>query len=138
MHASTEAMKREHVPIAVRDYCAHLLIPLNRCRHSQKFGLHLPWHCQEEIHAYERCQYIEYVVLFVYGGFLCSCVAAGDLIILVMFCADDYERQNEKWKEMKNRKRFFFFLFSIYFFCQIFPLLSYGYFFLRKETGRTT
>lgn len=40
-----------------RDYCAHLLIPLNKCRRA---NLWLPWTCHDEKHAYEKCEYLEY------------------------------------------------------------------------------
>ncbi|MFX6573002.1 NADH dehydrogenase [ubiquinone] 1 beta subcomplex subunit 7, partial [Acinetobacter baumannii] len=42
------------VPIPYRDECAHLLIPLNKCRQSE---LYLPWKCQSERHTYEKCAY---------------------------------------------------------------------------------
>jgi hypothetical protein len=47
---------KNQVPIAWRDYCAHLLIPLNRCRVD---NLYMPWTCQEQKHAYEKCEYQE-------------------------------------------------------------------------------
>lgn len=46
------------VPIEWRDYCAHRLIPLNKCRRENYF---LPWRCEEERHSYEECQYHQYV-----------------------------------------------------------------------------
>ncbi|EKX35115.1 hypothetical protein GUITHDRAFT_97918 [Guillardia theta CCMP2712] len=42
---------------AYRDYCSHLLIPLNKCRYANYF---LPWKCTEERHAYEKCQFQEF------------------------------------------------------------------------------
>eukprot|EP01115_Flamella_aegyptia_P000830 TRINITY_DN112426_c0_g2_i1.p1 TRINITY_DN112426_c0_g2~~TRINITY_DN112426_c0_g2_i1.p1 ORF type:complete len:93 (+),score=17.84 TRINITY_DN112426_c0_g2_i1:40-279(+) len=57
MPVSLETMEEERVPIEWRDYCAHILIPLNRCRVENYF---LPWKCNEERHEYERCQYVEY------------------------------------------------------------------------------
>ena len=41
----------------LRDYCAHLLIPLNECRHKNYY---LPWKCEHERHDYETCEYKEY------------------------------------------------------------------------------
>lgn len=41
-----------------RDYCAHLLIPLNECRHRNYY---LPWKCEHERHDYEVCEYKEYM-----------------------------------------------------------------------------
>jgi len=40
---SREAMAEARLPLAARDSCAHLLIPLNRCRHD---SLYLPWKCE--------------------------------------------------------------------------------------------
>jgi len=53
-------MKDARIDPAWRDYCAHLLIPLNKCRHDT---FYLPWKCSHERHEYERCQYGEYVCL---------------------------------------------------------------------------
>ena len=43
---TTEATRAEmsaaRVPLAYRDSCAHLLIPLNRCRYDNYY---LPWRC---------------------------------------------------------------------------------------------
>jgi NADH dehydrogenase (ubiquinone) 1 beta subcomplex subunit 7 len=74
-------MSDARVPLAYRDSCAHLLIPLNKCRHEEWF---LPWKCvvsqppfksptvheldpdimrdceQDERHSYEKCQYEEF------------------------------------------------------------------------------
>ena len=35
-----------------------MLIPLNECRRASYF---LPWACKHERHAYEACEYKEYV-----------------------------------------------------------------------------
>lgn len=56
--AHPEWLKRERVAPQWRDFCAHLLIPLNRCRQSTFWS---PFKCEEERHAYERCEYVEYV-----------------------------------------------------------------------------
>jgi hypothetical protein len=66
-------MREAHVPLAYRDSCAHLLIPLNRCRKDTYYA---PWKCtvgqprcrmcwdsderQDERHSYEKCQYEEF------------------------------------------------------------------------------
>jgi NADH dehydrogenase (ubiquinone) 1 beta subcomplex subunit 7 len=55
--ASPEAMKEHRLPIAYRDECAGLLIPLNDCR-KKTYGL--PWKCEDERHSYEKCEYLEY------------------------------------------------------------------------------
>lgn len=59
MKASQQAMAKARIPLEYRDYCAHLLIPLNKCR-GETF--YLPWKCENERHAYEKCQYEEWVV----------------------------------------------------------------------------
>ncbi|THH11675.1 hypothetical protein EW146_g7971 [Bondarzewia mesenterica] len=56
--ASQEELKAHKVPIAWRDQCSALLIPLNVCR-SEKY--YLPWECENERHGYEKCQYDDYV-----------------------------------------------------------------------------
>ncbi|OCK85002.1 hypothetical protein K432DRAFT_431869 [Lepidopterella palustris CBS 459.81] len=55
--ASREAMSEARLPLAYRDSCAHLLIPLNRCRYEEYY---LPWKCENERHTYEKCQYEEF------------------------------------------------------------------------------
>lgn len=47
-------MDAARIPWAWRDYCAHLLIPLNKCR---RLNAYLPWACHHEKHVYEKCQY---------------------------------------------------------------------------------
>ena len=56
--ASHEEMRAARLPISFRDYCAHLLIPLNKCRQST---LYLPWKCSDERHTYEKCEYVEHL-----------------------------------------------------------------------------
>lgn len=56
MKATHEEMRAARLPISYRDYCAHLLIPLNKCR---KETFYLPFKCTDERHEYERCQYVE-------------------------------------------------------------------------------
>ncbi|XP_074565582.1 NADH dehydrogenase [ubiquinone] 1 beta subcomplex subunit 7 [Curcuma longa] len=54
MIATQQEMEENRVPIAYRDECAHLLIPLNKCRLAEFF---LPWKCENERHVYEKCEY---------------------------------------------------------------------------------
>ncbi|KAF9624731.1 hypothetical protein IFM89_013269 [Coptis chinensis] len=54
MIATQEEMVEAKVPIPYRDQCAHLLIPLNKCRSKEFF---LPWKCEDERHVYEKCEY---------------------------------------------------------------------------------
>ncbi|CAD6593744.1 MAG: hypothetical protein ASARMPRED_007907 [Alectoria sarmentosa] len=55
--ATREQMSEAKLPIPYRDSCAHLLIPLNRCRFEEYY---LPWKCVDERHSYEKCQYVEF------------------------------------------------------------------------------
>ena len=57
MKVTWEEMSEARVPLEFRDYCAHLLIPLNKCRYDNYY---LPWKCEKERHAYEMCQYRDY------------------------------------------------------------------------------
>lgn len=68
-------MSDAKLPLAYRDSCAHLLIPLNKCRYNE---FYLPWKCvvssaisklvgvrqltgsKDERHSYEKCQYDEF------------------------------------------------------------------------------
>ena len=52
-----EDMNNAKLEIGYRDFCAHLLIPLNECRRKE---MYLPWKCEHERHAYEKCEYLEY------------------------------------------------------------------------------
>ncbi|KAG6477793.1 hypothetical protein ZIOFF_061224 [Zingiber officinale] len=54
MIATQQEMEENRVPIPYRDECAHLLIPLNKCRSAEFF---LPWKCENERHVYEKCEY---------------------------------------------------------------------------------
>ncbi|KAI5925214.1 NADH-ubiquinone oxidoreductase B18 subunit-domain-containing protein [Camillea tinctor] len=55
--ATREEMRDAKLPLAYRDSCANLLIPLNRCRSETYY---LPWKCEDERHSYEKCQYEEF------------------------------------------------------------------------------
>ncbi|KAK5129670.1 hypothetical protein LTR08_002995 [Meristemomyces frigidus] len=57
--ATREEMSAARLPLAYRDSCAHLLIPLNKCRFD---NFYLPWRCEDERHGYEKCQYEEFKV----------------------------------------------------------------------------
>lgn len=57
MKATKDEMDAAQIPYAFRDYCVHLLIPLNECRRQ---GLYMPWKCKHERHEYEKCQYKEF------------------------------------------------------------------------------
>ena len=57
MKVTHEEMKAARVPLNFRDYCAHLLIPLNDCRVKTWYS---PWKCTDLRHNYEKCQYEEY------------------------------------------------------------------------------
>ncbi|KAG9294127.1 hypothetical protein G9A89_021486 [Geosiphon pyriformis] len=52
MQLTEEEMAAEGIPLNFRDCCAHLLVPLNRCR---KKNYYLPWKCVDERHIYEKC-----------------------------------------------------------------------------------
>ena len=56
MVASQRDLYDGGVPLHWRDYCSHLVIPLNQCRRET---LSVPWSCSHERHAYEQCQYKE-------------------------------------------------------------------------------
>lgn len=52
-----EDLQEAQIPMIWRDHCADLLIPLNKCRRDNFW---LPWTCEQEKHAYEKCQYLDY------------------------------------------------------------------------------
>ncbi|KAJ7785217.1 NADH-ubiquinone oxidoreductase B18 subunit-domain-containing protein [Mycena maculata] len=56
--ASQEELKAHRVPVQWRDGCSALVIPLNICRRK---SLYMPWECEHERHAYEKCQYDDYI-----------------------------------------------------------------------------
>ena len=57
MKVTLEEMKANQIPLNFRDYCAHILIPLNDCRVKHWYS---PWQCTELRHGYEKCQYEEF------------------------------------------------------------------------------
>lgn len=50
-------MKKHKIPLAYRDRCALLLVPLTKCRYETG---HMPWKCVQERHDYEQCQYLDF------------------------------------------------------------------------------
>ncbi|KAH9927857.1 B18 subunit of NADH:ubiquinone oxidoreductase [Amylocystis lapponica] len=52
--ASQTEQKSARLPLAWRDQCSALLIPLNVCRKEKYY---LPWECDHERHTYEKCQH---------------------------------------------------------------------------------
>eukprot|EP00055_Hartaetosiga_balthica_P011309 m.50903 g.50903 ORF g.50903 m.50903 type:complete len:76 (-) comp7540_c1_seq3:1565-1792(-) len=58
MKVTKEELQRNHIPLAWRDSCAYILIPLNKCRESTRY---MPWKCEHERHLYEKCQYELYL-----------------------------------------------------------------------------
>jgi len=60
MQVSDEELALNQIPQQNRDVCAHLLIPLNRCRRA---NFYLPFKCHDERHSYEACLYKEYIVM---------------------------------------------------------------------------
>lgn len=54
---STQEMMDNQVPLHVRDDCAGILIPLNKCRRANFYA---PWQCKDERHEYEICLYEQY------------------------------------------------------------------------------
>ncbi|KAF9530271.1 NADH-ubiquinone oxidoreductase B18 subunit-domain-containing protein [Crepidotus variabilis] len=56
--ATQEQLKANKVPLAWRDGCSALLLPLNVCRRKNNYK---PWKCEHEKHVYEQCQYDDYV-----------------------------------------------------------------------------
>lgn len=59
MQATQKELVDAKIDLAYRDFCAHLLIPLNECRRKSYY---LPWKCEHERHVYEKCQYKEYMM----------------------------------------------------------------------------
>lgn len=53
-----EAMAKAKIPLAFRDTCAHLLIPLNKCRRETFWN---PDKCGHYRHTYEECLYNSYL-----------------------------------------------------------------------------
>ena len=60
MKVTAKEMADAKLPLNGRDYCAHLLIPLMKCRKDTYFA---PWKCVHEKHDWEKCQYDELVFI---------------------------------------------------------------------------
>lgn len=56
MKISKKELADAKVPLHLRDYCAHLAVPLLEC---QKKNYYLPWKCKHERHEWEVCEYTE-------------------------------------------------------------------------------
>jgi len=60
MEMTREEMVKAKIAPGLRDNCAHLVVPLNRCRRETFYA---PWKCNDERHGYEKCLYEEYVIV---------------------------------------------------------------------------
>jgi len=58
MQATEEEMAAARIPLQYRDHCAHILIPLNKCRKKNMFMR--TDECHDMMHTYERCQFALY------------------------------------------------------------------------------
>ena len=58
MYVTEAELMKHQVPLGWRDYCSHVLIPLNNCRRE---NLYAGWKCQNQKHAYEKCQYEDHL-----------------------------------------------------------------------------
>ena len=54
MQMTEQEMKDKKIHPAFRDFCAHLLVPLNKCRQDNNFA---PWKCNDERHLYKACKW---------------------------------------------------------------------------------
>ncbi|NXP74726.1 NDUB7 dehydrogenase, partial [Ramphastos sulfuratus] len=59
MVASAEQLAEARVPLEQRDFCAHHLLRLLRCRRD---AFPLPWLCHELRHHWDSCQHHDYVM----------------------------------------------------------------------------
>jgi len=57
MKATRAQLEAAELPLPLRDYCAHIAIPLAECMRG-KHGL-LPGTCHHEKHNWERCEWEE-------------------------------------------------------------------------------
>ena len=57
MHITQEELNKTQIPLQWRDFCAHLLPELNKCRQD---NLYMPWTCHLERTAWQKCQYDDY------------------------------------------------------------------------------
>lgn len=56
-YITAEELNKTQIPLAYRDYCAHLLPTLNKCRQESYYA---PWKCKKERVAWQKCQYDDY------------------------------------------------------------------------------
>jgi NADH dehydrogenase (ubiquinone) 1 beta subcomplex subunit 7 len=56
MYISQEELNKTQIPLKYRDFCAHLLPELNKCRIDNFYA---PWKCELERAAWQKCQYDE-------------------------------------------------------------------------------
>eukprot|EP01087_Luapelamoeba_hula_P004450 TRINITY_DN14406_c0_g1_i1.p1 TRINITY_DN14406_c0_g1~~TRINITY_DN14406_c0_g1_i1.p1 ORF type:complete len:121 (+),score=28.87 TRINITY_DN14406_c0_g1_i1:30-392(+) len=56
MGVTVAELEEARIPVGLRDYCAASLLPLTQCRRAEYY---LPWKCENERHAYEKCQFEE-------------------------------------------------------------------------------
>ena len=57
MKVTQKEMMDAQLPHHVRDFCAHVLIPLNKCRRDNGY---MVWACKDQMHEYEICMFKEY------------------------------------------------------------------------------
>jgi NADH-ubiquinone oxidoreductase B18 subunit (NDUFB7). len=57
MIATQQEMMDAQVPLRFRDFCAHLYIPLLKCRYDTH---RVPWKCKAEKHEWEECEMADY------------------------------------------------------------------------------
>lgn len=53
MQVTAQEMSDARLPLHLRDFCAHLLIPLKKCQTEHKFTA---WKCKHEEHQWQECQ----------------------------------------------------------------------------------
>eukprot|EP00127_Corallochytrium_limacisporum_P000111 Clim_evm18s4 gene=Clim_evmTU18s4 len=56
--ATEEEMANAKIPLAFRDVCAHILIPLNECRIKNNYSMNA---CHHLKHDYEICRYKDFM-----------------------------------------------------------------------------
>lgn len=60
MNMSTEEMREANIPVRLRSWCAHHVMPLHKCRMENYW---LPYKCEHEREMFEKCRYKEYAVI---------------------------------------------------------------------------
>lgn len=59
MVATQKEMMDANIPLHLRDFCAHLLIPLEKCKNANFTGK-MPWNCTAEKAEWDECQVQDY------------------------------------------------------------------------------